>query len=124
MKTISYPIKNILIATMFATQGTAMYAEIPQQHIVTHGILLETEKTYTLSRFQVKNARLTYMPFEANLMIEIGAYTLIQVVANPAPTFPKYIYKLTQFSELKPLQGSTKTYIGNQDKSFCIFTNY
>lgn len=94
-------------------QGTAMYAEIPEQQVNTHGPLLEIHKTYKLSRFQVKNARPTYRPFEANLMIEIGGYTLIDVVPNPPDTFPKYVYKLTDFSDIKPLQGSNKTYIGN-----------
>lgn len=89
-----------------------MYAEVSEQHINTHAMLLDIGNVYTLSRFQVKNARATYMPFEANLMIEIGAYTLINPVTNPPTTFPEIVYRLTKFSDLKPLQGSTKTYIG------------
>lgn len=90
-----------------------MYAEIPEQHVNTHGPLLEIGNTYKVTRFQVKNARPTYMPFQADLMIEIGGYTLMDPVTNPPNTFPKYAYKLTNFSDLKQLQGLTSTYTGD-----------
>lgn len=108
----SFDIEYILDLLNLLIQGGAMYAEIPKAEVETKGNALDLDKVYEISKFQVKKARSMYMPFQADLMIEISQYTVISVVNDPAPTFPAYIYNITPFNEINALEGSTRKYIG------------
>lgn len=89
-----------------------MYAEIPEHEVETQGKLLDVGKVYEINNFQVKNARFTYMPFEADLMIQIGYYTQIKTIREPIGAFPEYAYTITPFDKIKPSEGPPPTYIG------------
>lgn len=94
-------------------QGTAMYAEIPKDEVTRLGEQIRIDKVYQIEKFQVRNARPTYMPFPAQLMVQLGCYTEVTVVPDPPNGFPKYIYNITPFQAIKVTDGPPSLYTGS-----------
>lgn len=69
-------------------------------------------KTRSPNRYWIRNTRDTYMPFSAQLMIQLGCYTEVTVVADPPSGFPKYIYNITPFEAIKTTDGPPSIYTG------------
>lgn len=90
-----------------------MYAEIPQGAIELKQHLIEVGGVYNINKFKVMNARPTYKPFDAQLMIQFTDFTSINPVTNPPSTFPAYVYSLTPFERIVPATGSISKFTGN-----------
>lgn len=89
-----------------------MYAEIPQEAVEAKEYLFYVGKIYDIKKFRVNNAKPTYKPFDAILMIEITEFTTVELTTNPPATIPEYIYSLTPFSAIVPASGPVSKYTG------------
>lgn len=89
-----------------------MYAEIPQDAIQSKEHLLEVDGIYNISKFKVMNAKPTYKPFDAQLMMEFSDFTTVTPARNLPNTFPVYIYSLTQFESIVPAIGPIQKFTG------------
>lgn len=89
-----------------------MYAEIPKHEIENKSSLLEAGKTYTISRFKVKAAKSSYMPFPADNMIEFTCYTRIALAEKPVDTFPTYVQTVVPFIEIRQHVREHPDFIG------------
>ncbi|CAN6290913.1 unnamed protein product [Urochloa humidicola] len=78
----------------------AMYAEIPAAHIEKHGHKLQENGIYIIRRFKVANLKNSYRPVHASYMLEFTYWTEIKAAINPPETFPRYVYRLTEFDQL------------------------
>jgi len=87
-------------------RGDAMCAEIPQNAIGSKEHLVEVDIIYSISKFKVINAKPTYKPFNAEIMIEFTDFTSVTLARNPPNTFPAYVYSLTPFERIVPASGS------------------
>ncbi|CAL5046523.1 unnamed protein product [Urochloa decumbens] len=83
----------------------AMYAEIPAAHIEKHNDKLEENGTYTIKYFKVANLKDSYRPVHAPYMLEFIHWTEIKPAINPPETFPRYVYRLTEFDQLSERIG-------------------
>lgn len=91
-------------------QGSSMYAQIPQESIPKLEHLLNVGKVYAISKFRVTNAKTTYKPFDASLMMELTDFSVIELPKNPPATIPEYIYNLTPLSSIVPVERTVFTY--------------
>lgn len=60
----------------------------------------------SISKFRVIDAKPTHRPFDAELMIEFTDFTSVTLATNPPNTFPAYVYSLTPFERIVPVQGA------------------
>ncbi|CAO2035273.1 unnamed protein product [Urochloa humidicola] len=90
-------------------KGNVMHARIPQAQIAQHDPNIQENGTYIIKRFRVANLKDNYRPVHADYMLEFTCYTQIDVAENPPDTFPKYVYKLTEFDDLFTYVGK-RTY--------------
>ncbi|CAN6342885.1 unnamed protein product [Urochloa humidicola] len=90
-------------------KGNAMYAEIPAPQVETHGPKLQENGTYTIKYFTVSNVKEKFRPVNASYMLQFTFWTEINPAINPPETFPRYIYRLTEFEDLFTRIGD-KTY--------------
>ncbi|CAN6331803.1 unnamed protein product [Urochloa humidicola] len=90
-------------------KGNAMYAEIPAAYIEKHAHKLEENGTYIIKHFKVANLKDAFRPVEASYMLEFTFWTEIKPAINPPETFPRYIYRLTEFEQLYERIGN-RTY--------------
>jgi hypothetical protein len=96
----------------FLYQGGAMYAEIPENQIQSRDHIIHVNNTYVLSKFRVRPAKPSYMPFEADLMIEFTEYTIAEAAKNQLNTFPLFVYNLTPIDKVIPCRGAPKAFTG------------
>lgn len=81
-------------------QETTIYAHISQTDVESKGPMLNLDKTYTISKFNVRVSKTSYVPFVADFMIEFTSFTMVVPVRDPPDTFPAYIYNITPFNEI------------------------
>lgn len=92
-----------------------MYAQISDDLIEEKAYLFDIGKVYIIKKFVVENSRRTYRAVDRDLMIEIAEHTSAEVVTNPPRTIPEYIYNITPFSAIRPVQVVFK-YTGKAHK--------
>lgn len=93
-------------------QGTTIYAQISQTDVESKGPMLNLNKTYTISKFNVKVSKTSYVPFVAEFMIEFTSFTTVVLVRDPLDTFPACIYNITSFNEIQPIGQAATKFIG------------
>jgi anaerobic ribonucleoside-triphosphate reductase len=72
--------------------------------------LIEVGNTYNISKFRIINAKPTYKPFDAQLMMVFTDFTSIIVARNVPKTFPAYVYSLSpHLKVLLQLLGLSKS---------------
>ncbi|CAN6240492.1 unnamed protein product [Urochloa humidicola] len=81
-------------------KGNAMYAEIPAAYVEKHNDKLQENGTYTIKYFKVANLKSSFRPVHAPYMLEFIHWTEIKPAINPPETFPRYVYRLTEFDQL------------------------
>ncbi|XP_062201309.1 replication factor A protein 1-like isoform X2 [Phragmites australis] len=90
-------------------KGNAIYDEIPSSEIDTISPLVQ--EGGIISRFRVSRAKSLYRPVDAPYMIELTCYTKISPAKNMAETFPRYVYKLTPFTELPKYASENRHFL-------------
>lgn len=74
--------------------------------------LVQENGTYIISKFNVKVAKIGYVPLDKEYMINFTSYTVVVPVNNPPSTFPAYIYKITPFSNINAVGAAASKPIG------------
>jgi len=97
---------------MFYLQGKAIYAQIPETEVERKGSQLSLDRVYTIRRFNVRTSKMNYMPFDAELMLEITSFTTITPSNISMNAFPTLIYNITPLNEIKTTGQACSKYIG------------
>ncbi|XP_062179133.1 uncharacterized protein LOC133883733 isoform X2 [Phragmites australis] len=92
-------------------KGNAMYGEIPSSEIEAKDPLIQEGGIYVVSRFRVSNARSLYRLVNAPYMIEFTCYTKITPARDPPEAFPRYVYRLTPFTDLSQHASENKYFL-------------
>ncbi|XP_008678601.1 replication protein A 70 kDa DNA-binding subunit A isoform X2 [Zea mays] len=104
------PIKHLDLV-IIDQQGTAMYAEVPQEAIYTLQPRLQESKILIMRKIYVDNAKLSFKPVHGKYMIRLHPKTLLEEVNEDPQDFPKYTFHLTPFPELPQLEGNNEYFI-------------
>lgn len=90
-----------------------MYAEIQAAHAEKHNHKLQEDGTYIIKHFKVANLKDAYRPVHAPYMLEFTYWTEIKPAVNPPETFPRYVYRLTEFDQLYERIGDRTYFLGD-----------
>ena len=85
----------------FHTQGHAIEAQVPQQHISRFLSRLKEGTVYFVEFFQVVPCRTNYRAVSHTYMIKFTCHTRVTEFNAAPPTFPKYAYTLASFDTLR-----------------------
>ncbi|KAG0526658.1 hypothetical protein BDA96_06G164600 [Sorghum bicolor] len=92
-------------------EGKAIYAQIPESEVERKGSQLSLDRVYTIRRFNVRTSKMNYMPFDAELMLEITSFTTITPSNISMNAFPTLIYNITPLNEIKTTGQACSKYI-------------
>ncbi|RCV31155.1 hypothetical protein SETIT_6G154300v2 [Setaria italica] len=93
-------------------KNDAMYVEIPPEEISTLKNHLSEGKIVDIRRFLVHKAKSVYKVVEAPYMIKLSQRSIITPVIPEPRQFPKYVFNLIPFSEIKQHAGLTNRFLG------------
>jgi replication factor A1 len=93
-------------------QGKAIYSEIPQSEVERLGPQLEIDNVYTIRKFYVRISKAKYVPFDAELMLQLTSFTTITPSKISVTMFPKFIYNITPLNEITTTGEAASRYIG------------
>jgi hypothetical protein len=94
-------------------QGKAIYGQIPQSEVERLGPQLEIDTVYTIRKFTVRVSKTSYVPFDADLMLQLTSFTTTTPSKVPADAFPKLIYNITPLKNIKTTGEAATKYIGS-----------
>uniref|UniRef100_K3YMT2 Replication protein A 70 kDa DNA-binding subunit B/D first OB fold domain-containing protein n=1 Tax=Setaria italica TaxID=4555 RepID=K3YMT2_SETIT len=92
-------------------KNDAMYVEIPPEEISTLKNHLSEGKIVDIRRFLVHKAKSVYKVVEAPYMIKLSQRSIITPVIPEPRQFPKYVFNLIPFSEIKQHAGLTNRFL-------------
>lgn len=89
-----------------------IYAQIPESEVEHLGSQLLLDEVYTIRKFNVRISKTNYVPFDAELMIQMTSFTTITPSKVSVNAFPKLIYNMTPFNDIRTTGDSANKYIG------------
>lgn len=93
-------------------QGNYIYGQIPQSEVERLGPQLEIDNVYTVRKFNVRTAKPKYMPFDAELMLQLTSFTTITPSNVSAAKFPRLVYNITPLDAIVTSGDAASRYVG------------
>jgi hypothetical protein len=93
-------------------QGNAIYAEIPANLADQKAPDIEEGRIYNISRFRVCAAKNAFKVVDGDKMIQFTFYTIVKHGIDPPTVFPKYVYRLTPFDQIKSNIQTKPNFLG------------